>query len=80
MSTDPNRVNGINRSPLAELMSRVAQTISGRQHKTHRADFFEMEPADLVQDVDAVLCDPPYTRHDSLTLAYKDKLNAQAEG
>lgn len=79
ISTDPGRVNGVDRSPLAALMGRVAQTISGQRHETRRTDFFELDPADLTQDVDAILCNPPYTRHESLSSAYKDKLNAQAE-
>lgn len=79
ISTDPARVDGVDRSPLAALKGRVAQTISGQRHETHKTDFFELEPADVVQDVDAILCNPPYTRHDSLSPAYKDELNAQAE-
>jgi methylase of polypeptide subunit release factors len=79
ISTDPDRVDGVDRSPLAALMGRVAQTISGQRHEAHRTDFFELEPADLVRDVDALLCNPPYTRHDSIRSTYKDKLNAQAE-
>jgi len=79
ISTDPNRVDGVDRSPLAALMGRVAQTVSGQRHEARRTDFFELDIADLAQDVDAILCNPPYTRHDSLPSAYKDKLNAQAE-
>lgn len=79
ISTDPDRVDGVDRSPLATLMGRVAQTISGQRHESRRTDFFELEPADLAQDVDAVLCNPPYTRHDSLSPSYKDELNSQAE-
>jgi hypothetical protein len=79
ISTDPDRVDGVERSPLAALMGRVAQTISGQRHETRRTDFFELDPADLTQEFDAILCNPPYTRHDSLPAAYKDKLNAQAE-
>jgi len=79
ISTDPDRVDGIDRSPLAALMGRVVQTISGQRHEIYRTDFFELEPADVVQDVDAILCNPPYTRHNSLPSAYKDKLNGQAE-
>ncbi|WP_254768440.1 Eco57I restriction-modification methylase domain-containing protein [Salinilacihabitans rarus] len=79
ISTDPTRVYGVDRSPLAALMGGVAQAISGQQHETRRTDFSELDPADLTQDVDAVLCNPPYTRHESLPSAYKDKLNEQAE-
>ncbi|WP_418284818.1 Eco57I restriction-modification methylase domain-containing protein [Halorubrum sp. DTA46] len=79
ISTDPECVDGVDRSPLAALMGGVAQAISGQRHETRRTDFFELGPADLVQNVDAVLCNPPYTRHDSLPSAYRDKINAQAE-
>ncbi len=79
ISTDPDHVHGIDRSPLAALAGRTAQTIAGQQHGARRSDFFDVEPTDLDRDVDAVLCNPPYTRHDSLPSAYKDELNAQAE-
>jgi|GEM_PF-308510 len=79
ISTDPARVDGVDRSPLAALMGRVAQTISGQRHETHRTDFFEVSLGDLGGKVDSTVCNPPYTRHQQLPTEYKDKLNRQAE-
>ncbi len=79
VSADPDRVDGIDRSPLAALMGQVAQTISGQPHEVYRTDFFKVEPADLDRDVDAIICNPPYTRYELLSTEYRDELNAQAE-
>lgn len=79
VDTDPTYVDGVDRSPLAALMGAVAQTVAGQSHNVHVTDFLAVSPADLNRDVDAVVCNPPYTRHQALPAEYKAARNTAAE-
>lgn len=79
VSTDPKRVVGVDQSPLAALMGITAQTLAGQPHALRTTDFLELSPTDLQRDVNAIVCNPPYTRSNRLPSRYKDELNAQAE-
>ena len=79
VSAGPTRVVGVDQSPLAALMGITAQTLAGQPHALRTTDFLDLSPTDLQRDVDAIVCNPPYTRHDLLSTRYKDELNAQAE-
>jgi len=79
VSTDPAHVDGIDRSRLSHLMGTTALTLYGQAHDPRATDFLDLSPADLQQDVDAIICNPPYTSGDSLPAAYKDRINTQIE-
>ncbi|MFA9503799.1 Eco57I restriction-modification methylase domain-containing protein [Natrinema sp. H-ect1] len=79
VSTDPGRVAGIDRSPLAALMGTTAQTLAGQTHDLQVADFLDVAPQDLQRGIDSVICNPPYTRHQQLNAEYKDEINTEAE-
>ena len=79
VSTDPGDVTGIDRSPIAARMGITAQ-IPARQATTAKlTDFLDLTPGDLDHDVDAVVCNPPYTRYQELPAEYRTERNTQAE-
>lgn len=79
VSTDPTHVDGIDRSRLSHLMGTTALTLSRQPHTPRATDFLDLSPDDMQQDVDAIICNPPYTSGDSLPGAYKDRINTQIE-
>ncbi len=79
VSTDPAHVDGIDRSRLSHLMGTTALTLYGQAHDPRATDFLDLSPDDLRRDVDAIICNPPYTSGDSLPAAYKDQINTQIE-
>jgi methylase of polypeptide subunit release factors len=79
VTTDPGDVIGIDRSPIAARMGVTAQTLARQATTVQLTDFLDLSPEDLDYDVDAVVCNPPYTRYQGLPAEYRDKLNAQAE-
>ncbi|MFC7059001.1 Eco57I restriction-modification methylase domain-containing protein [Halovenus salina] len=60
-------------------MGTTALTLYGQAHDPRTTDFLDLSPADLQRDVDAIICNPPYTSGDSLPAAYKDRINTQIE-
>lgn len=79
VSTEPAHIDGIDRSRLSHLMGTTALTLYGQTHDPRATDFLDLSPDDLQGDVDAIICNPPYTSGDSLPPAYKDRINAQIE-
>ncbi|MFC4540790.1 Eco57I restriction-modification methylase domain-containing protein [Halosolutus amylolyticus] len=79
VSTDPARVLGVDRSPLALHMGITAQRLAGQAHEPLASDFLSLSPDDLDEAVDAIICNPPYTRHHELPTTYKEMVIAQAE-
>jgi methylase of polypeptide subunit release factors len=77
--TDPAHVTGIDRSPIAARMGITAQTLARQATTSQLTDFLDLSPDDLDHDVDAVVCNPPYTRYQELSAEYRDELNVQAE-
>jgi tRNA1(Val) A37 N6-methylase TrmN6 len=78
-TTDPGHVAGIDRSRLSHLMGTTVLRLYGQAHESHATDLLDLSPDDLQQDVDAIVCNPPYTSGDSLPTAYKSQINAQIE-
>ena len=79
VSTEPAHVNGVDRSPLSRLMGTTALTLYRQAHDTQVIDFLSLSLDDLDRDVDAIICNPPYTSGDSLPDAYKNRINTQIE-
>ena len=79
VSTDPGHVTGIDRSPIAAQMGITAQKLARQDTTGQLTDFLDLSPEDLDHDVDAVVCNPPYTRYQDLSTEYRDKLNTQAK-
>ncbi|MCU4751959.1 N-6 DNA methylase [Halobacteria archaeon AArc-curdl1] len=79
VSTDPGDVTGIDRSPIAARMGITAQTLARQSTTAQLTDFLDLTPEDLDHDVDAVVCNPPYTRYQALPAEYRAERNAQAE-
>lgn len=79
VSTEPVHVDGVDRSRLSHLMGTTALTLYGQAHDPRASDFLDVSPEDLQRDVDAIICNPPYTSGDSLPEAYKDRINTQIE-
>ena len=79
VSTDPGDVTGIDRSPIAARTGITAQTLARQGTTAQLTDFLDLAPGDLDHDVDAVVCNPPYTRYQELPAEYRAERNAQAE-
>jgi len=79
LSTDSARVIGIDQSQLALLMGSTALTLYGQPHELLETDFFNIPSSDLQQDLDALVCNPPYTEGDALPDWYKERINTQLE-
>lgn len=77
--TDPDHVNGIDRSPLSRLMGTTALTLAGQSHEAHATDFLAFSPDDIQQPVDAIVANPPYSNGDSLPKEYKNQVNEQLQ-
>jgi len=60
-------------------MGSTALTLYGQTHESRATDFLDLAPADLQRDVDAIICNPPYTSGDALPAAYKNRINTQTE-
>lgn len=76
VSYDPACAVGIDRSPLGRLFSTVALTLYGQDHDVYRTDFLTVDPGDIDQ-VDAVISNPPYTNSGALVDEYKRTINRQ---
>lgn len=79
LSSAPDQVYGIDRSPLSRLMGTVTLTLVGQEHTTQTSDFFAVAPEQLPETIDAIVCNPPYVRYNELSTEYRSVLNEQAE-
>jgi len=79
ISSEPDHVYGIDQSPLSRLMGAVTLTLTGQEHSTETADFLSLAPTQLPADVDAIVCNPPFTRYNDLSSEYRATLNEQTE-
>jgi len=77
-SGDPGYVTGVERSHLSRLMGTTALTLAGQPHSPWAKDFLGLLPEDLPNDVDAIVCNPPYTRSLDIPKGYQEAINAQA--
>jgi len=74
LSTDSARVIGIDQSQLALLWGSTALTLYGQPHELLETDFFNIPSSDLQQDLDALVCNPPYTEGDAPPIGTKNGL------
>lgn len=70
---DPNRVVGIDRSPLACLFGHTALRLALQPHTPLTENFLTAPPDDIAGDIDAVVCNPPYTR--ARQIECRDQIN-----
>ncbi|MFO7832884.1 MAG: N-6 DNA methylase [Halohasta sp.] len=73
-------IHGVDMNELAVVMAATALALlnRGEPHGLRVGDFLDVDP-DEVGPVDAVISNPPYSRHHELDADYKARLNAQAE-
>lgn len=76
---DPNKVFGVDQSPLSTLMGTTALRLSGQSHEPQTEDFLTLSPDDLPGEVDGIVSNPPYTGAQALPASYKRRCNAQFE-
>ncbi|MDR5657739.1 N-6 DNA methylase [Halodesulfurarchaeum sp. HSR-GB] len=74
-------IHGIDLDELALVMGATTLTLMdhGNPHSLCVGDFLELEVNDLDGEVDAVISNPPYSRHHELSEEYKSRVNSQAE-
>jgi len=60
-------------------MGSTALTLYGQPHELLETDFFNIPLSDLQQDLDSLVCNPPYTGGDALPDWYKERINTQLE-
>ena len=77
-----SQLYGIDINPLAVLMAtiNILQRAPGSRPRVFMADFFDVSPLTAQAlgmdriEFDAVVCNPPYTRHHELPRAYKERI------
>lgn len=79
VSTDPAHVYGIEQSPLSALMGTTALTLYGQDHRVVEADFLSLSAEDIQQEIEALVCNPPYTSGDALPAEEKQQINQRIE-
>lgn len=74
-------IYGADINELALVMGATSLTLMdhGDPHNLQIADFLDLELDDVDGVVDAVISNPPYSRHHELDEEYKQKVNSQAE-
>lgn len=79
--TDLSDIYGIDLNELALVMGATALTLSdnGDSHNLQTGDFLNVEVTDIDDTIDAVISNPPYSRHHALSEEYKAQVNKQAE-
>ncbi len=72
---------GIDLNELAVVMGATALNLQhhGGSHNLQRGDFLDCAPADVDGAVDAIVSNPPYTRHHELSEEYKETINSRVE-
>ena len=79
LNTDPTHVDGIERSPLAQIMGATALTLGDQLNTPRTHDFLNLDPDELQHDIGGIVCNPPYTSGDALPKKYKNRVNAAIE-
>lgn len=74
-------IYGADLNELALVMGATSLTLlnHGGPHNLQIGDFLELDPGDVDGQVDAVISNPPYSRHHELNEEYKERVNSQAE-
>jgi len=75
-----NEMNGVDLSPLSVLMATVSLRLanSGGKPNLRTQNFLDLQPDDI-GDVDAIISNPPYTRHHEFDEEVKAEMNSQME-
>lgn len=76
---EETRILGVDRSQLALLTGTTALTLYRRPHDALNTDFLNLEPTDLAENVDSIICNPPYTSNEDLSSDYRDELKDQLQ-
>jgi adenine-specific DNA methylase len=74
-------IHGADLNELALVMGATSLTLlnHGGPHNLQIGDFLELNPEDVDGQVDAVISNPPYSRHHELSEEYKEQVNSQVE-
>ncbi len=74
-------IYGIDLNELALVMGATSLNLQnhGRPHNLQIGDFLDVAPEDVDGEVDAIISNPPYTRHQELSEDYKKTVNARVE-
>jgi hypothetical protein len=75
-----SEMNGVDLSPLSVLMAAVSLRLTngGGRPNLQTQNFLEYQPGDI-DEVDAVISNPPYTRHHEFDTEVKAEMNSQME-
>ncbi len=74
-------IYGVDLNELALVMGATALNLQnhGGPHNLQIGDFLDFSPEDVDGEVDAIISNPPYTRHQELSEEYKKTVNARVE-
>jgi len=74
-------IYGIDLNELALVMGATALNLQnhGGPHNLQIGDFLDFSPEDVDGEVDAIISNPPYTRHQELSEEYKQTVNDRVE-
>jgi len=74
-------IYGIDLNELALVMGATALNLQnhGGPHNLQIGDFLDFAPEDVDGEVDAIISNPPYTRHQELSEEYKETVNDRVE-
>lgn len=74
-------IHGVDLNELALVMGATSLTLMdhGDPHNLQIGDFLDLDLGDVNGEVDAVISNPPYSRHHELDKEYKSRVNSQAE-
>jgi tRNA1(Val) A37 N6-methylase TrmN6 len=83
----PNQLYGVDINPLAVLMTtiNILNLVPGASPKIYMADFLKLNHKAMCElgfertDFDAIVCNPPYTRHHDLLPSYKEEIARMIE-
>lgn len=83
VANDPplSDIYGVDLNELALVMGATAlgHLDHGTPHNLQTGDFLDLAPSDVDGPVDAVIANPPYSRHHELSEEYKSRVNTRAE-
>lgn len=74
-------IHGVDLNELALVMAATSLALlnHGKPHNLQIGDFLDFEASDTGGEVDAIISNPPYSRHHELDADYKARINTQAE-
>ena len=74
-------IYGIDLNELALVMGATSLNLQNHSgpHNLQIGDFLDFAPEDVDGEIDAIISNPPYTRHQELSEEYKETVNARVE-